>query len=72
MMGAVTAERAKSGRSQPPHNGEQNSRTLFTQGPRQGYLRHAQIVLFCESFDTSGGRRKSYRLRHLGERVEYM
>ena len=56
MMGAVTAERAKSGRSQPTMQRERNSRTLFTQGPRQGYLRHAQITLFGQLFDTSGGR----------------
>ena len=51
-MGQVGSE------SDPAHscNGERNSRTLFIQGPRQGYLRHAQIALFGELFDTSGGR----------------
>jgi hypothetical protein len=56
MMGAVTTERVGVG----PYascNGGRNSRTLFTQGPRQGYLRHAQVALFGELFDTTGGRR---------------
>lgn len=67
MMGAVTAEWVETGQVRSaPHtaraarhwhgNGARISRTVFTQGPHQGYLRHAQITLFGKFFDASGGR----------------